>query len=356
MNYPFIKGGFLKKIIILILYSVSSISYSSTLEELTVKSEMSSNQIEKAGLLSFLKDLFGSNSTTNPNPAPLKIINYETKYTPPPPKIVSNVSRNVGGATVFAAANEKVDQYNPCWVVVNERTAANGFKENERDVFVPTKTLAEWESFKNKVSKKLDKSGIAKVSLKKCERIVTHTFAGACRHIQNDNYENRDTNPAYLMTCTRTVDLESITGGPQAGERVTEITISAQMSPLGFSESGNLLQTSNTNTLCAAGFSTELSNISLLDTSNRHTTTTEPSGSATLESEYEYKNASTKPIVSLRNKYTGSSGVKYDERVYKFDSASNKVSVTSNWNGWGDCRESTCAACVGDVRVTFKVE
>lgn len=298
----------------------------------------------QAGIIDFFTDLFGGNNNRSRNNTPMEEEIYYVPAGAPIPlgAIIVDSNAEEAGMSVFANDPRSIDlpAYRDCRVV-NSRRAAGGQGINaESALFVPTSSREEWEAFK------ANHGQIGNVSLNDCIRIIAYRLPGACRHVQNSNYENRQQRPESLLTCSRTFSLANLEGWPGPGQRIKNMKISAEFGTLTHRDRGNVRRSTETNTLCQRtvsskqmSFGTLGINVNEGNRASNSTTTYSPGEN---------------PSWYFRTKSENNS--KYVEQEYRYDGASQLVTVSHNLNGWGDCREDGCAACVGDITVEVEVE
>ena len=235
--------------------------------------------------------------------------NKEREPLPPPTVIyVEGEEDDKNSEAIVRGDKKKIDKFEVCKQVTN-----NG----SYNVFVPHKTSQEWSKFRERPPQA--------VALSKCSRKGVYISNGACRHRQSRDYDNRSNNPRYLMSCTRRVDLNSALQ-IEPGETITSMVVSAQyICRQRWRESdeyNDITNYSSSSGVTNSGYS--------------HSTNISPAGS--------YNNL-------FRN-----AGSKWFGIRYQYSAGSKSLSVSSQANGWGDCREHSCGACLGNIRVEYEIE
>lgn len=302
----------------------------------------------QAGIFDFFDDLFGGNDSQNRHNTPME---EEIHYVPAGAPIpLGAVILDDKGGWVEAGVNvlprdpKTVDialqSYKDCRVVNSARENGGRGVTAESGLFIPTNSQEEWEAFK------ANHRSIGDVSLSDCIRIIAYRLPGACRHVQNSNYENREQRPESLLTCSRTFPLASLEGWPGPEQKIKKMKISAEFGTLKHKDKGNVRRSTATNTLCQRDVSS--SSMTFGTTAINRNEGNRANNSTTIY------NPGENPNWYYRTK--GENNSKYVEKEYRYDSASQSVTVTHNLNGWGDCREDGCAACIGDVTVEVEIE
>lgn len=299
-----------------------------------------------AGIFDFFTDIFGGNNSGSQHNTPMAEEIYYVPAGAPIPLgaiILDDESRwVVAGVDVLANIPKSVDlpAYRDCRVVNSTRPAGGQGVNAESSLFIPTHSQEEWEAFK------ANHNQIGNVALSDCVRIIAYRLPGACRHVQNSNYENREQRPESLLTCSRTFSLVGLAGWPGPEQRIKSMKISAEFGTLAHKDKGNVRRSTETNTLCSKSVSS--AGMDFGTTAISRNEGTKASNSTTIY------NPGENPNWYYRSKSENNS--KYIEKEYKYDSVSQSVTVTNNMNGWGDCRKDGCAACVGDITVEVELE